>query len=613
MRHRVLTFFAACSLLLLFGVPQAIADAKKATDAHAERIAAVEGGLLPANAMAGDTGWRLDERMAHYGVPGIGIAVIHEGRVAWFKTYGLADRETGEAVSDTTLFQAGSISKPVAAAGALRLVQDGKLSLEAPVNDKLTSWQIPANEHTREAHVSLTHLLSHTGGLTVHGFPGYAVDAPVPSVVQILDGTPPANTGAIRVDKPPGEGYRYSGGGYTIMQQLLVDVSGTPFPRLLDRLVLAPAGMVDSTYLQPLPPPLLERAAAGILPNGTAVRGKRHTYPEMAAAGLWTTAQDLARFGVEIQRSWRGEGKVLSKDMAKALLTPVDGRAGRGFFLADRDGDVYFEHGGWDEGFCAQLTAHRDGGFGVAVMINSNHPALIEEVVRAVADVYEWPGYQRFAQQAVPAAARSRYPGRYRYHDDEVITIARDGDNLTMQYLGEEPQALIHVGDGRYVRRERATPITFAEQDGTVVFQFVLDGDGRQSHDRMKADETVPRELLYRGDRAGALTAYRALIAKETEDSVASERALNNQGLDLLGRGRHEPAIALLEINTALYPSSANTWDSLGLAYRETGDLEQAVHYYRKALAVDPAFPSALEALAELEKEREQQTKQDGS
>jgi CubicO group peptidase (beta-lactamase class C family) len=570
-------------------------------DSHTQRIARVEDGLRPAVTIKGDPGWTIEERMEHYGVPGVGIAVIHDDHVAWFKTYGVSDRETGAPVKSDTLFQAGSVSKPVAAFGALKMVADGKLSLNGNVNDMLKSWKLPDNEFTKEKEVNLTHLLSHTGGLTVHGFPGYAVGESVPSLTQVLDGSGPANTDAIRVDTEPGSQWRYSGGGYTIAQQLMIDVTGKTFPELTKELVLEPLGMRRSTYQQPLPPELLKHAAAGYLPDKSAVEGKRHTYPEMAAAGLWTTAEELALFAIEVQQALRGKGKVLSKEMARKMVEEVDQGYGHGFGIERRDDDVYFTHGGWDAGFCANLRAHRDRGYGVAVMINSNHPAFIGEVIRAVAEQYDWGGYEVYDKLVVPETALGNYPGRYRYNAEQAFVVRREGKRLFMQYVGSTPEELLYVGDGRFMRRERQTAITFTEEDGESVFHFVLPSGEKQTHGRLADDERVPRELLLAGPYDEALEVYRAVLKKTPEESSVSEGYLNNQGLGLLDSGQTDEAIAVLRVATELYAASANTWDSLGYAYREKGDREQAIQYYKKALKLDPEFRSAVQALSELE------------
>lgn len=585
--------------ILLFSLFILSASTSWADATYQAEIDAVTQGLRPTNSFKGDANWTLKERMANYGVPGVGIAVIKDRKVIWHEVFGYADRQTGERITPDTLLQAGSISKPVAAYGALKMIQQGLLSLDEPVNDKLTSWHIPDSPFTAEAQVNLTHLTSHTGGLTVHGFPGYAPGVAVPTLVQVLDGTPPSNTPAIFVNQAPGEGWRYSGGGYSVMQQLMIDVAGKSFPSLMHESVLAPLGMINSTYEQPLPKNKLLRAGAGVLPDGRDVPGKRHTYPEMAAAGLWTTAQDLATFAADVQLALQGKSEVLSQTMAEAMLEPVVPQFGRGFGLFQRDGNAYFQHGGWDEGFCAQLTASRDAGVGVAVMINSNHPRFLSEVVNAVAAVYEWPGYTDLEKQPVPAKALSSYPGRYRYDAEQSFSLTESGGRLFMQYVGESPQELLHLGDNVFVRREREARITFSQEGDAPVFQFILDGDNRQSHQQLNADELLPRDLLNQGAYKLALEGYRELA--DAGEPIASEGNLNQAGLAIFSRGFHDLGLGMLMINAELRPRSANTWDSIGYALVRMGLPKQAVVYYEKALGVDPDFASAKEALAELE------------
>lgn len=240
------------------------------------------------------------ERLHEYGVPAVSIAVIDGGSVAWARAYGTADMASGRAASTATLFQAASMSKPVASTAALQLVQEGVLALDAPVNKTLRSWRIPENAFTTGHAVTLRHLLSHTSGLTVSGFPGYTAGEPIPTVTQILDGAPPANTPPVRVNTTPGSQLKYSGGGMTVMQLLLTDVTGKDFPALMRERVLGPIGMHSSTWEQPLSDDRGRDAAAGHETNGAPVAGKYHVYPELAAAGLWTTPTDLAHWVLAI-------------------------------------------------------------------------------------------------------------------------------------------------------------------------------------------------------------------------------------------------------------------------------------------------------------------------
>jgi CubicO group peptidase (beta-lactamase class C family) len=265
------------------------------------RIKRVEQGLLPAVLIKGDPSWSIEERMRHWKVPGLSVAVVKDFKIEWARSYGVKDIETKEPVTTDTLFQAGSISKPVAAMVALKRVQEGKIALDENINNKLQTWKLPDNEFTAKKKVTLANLLSHSGGLTVHGFPGYAVGEKIPTLPQVLDGTAPANTAAVRVDMEPGTKYRYSGGGVTIAQLAIMDIEKKPYPQIAKDTILAPLGMSNSTYNQPLPDDWRPKAASGHRRDGALVPGKIHVYPEMAAAGLWTTPTDLAKFAIEVQ------------------------------------------------------------------------------------------------------------------------------------------------------------------------------------------------------------------------------------------------------------------------------------------------------------------------
>jgi CubicO group peptidase (beta-lactamase class C family) len=333
----------------------------------------------------------LQDLMEKFKVPGLSIAVIDNFQVIWAKGYGVTVADSKAPVTPKTLFQAGSISKPVAATAALYMVEQGKLALDENVNDKLKTWKMPENEFTQTEKVTLRRLMSHTGGLTVHGFPGYDVDAPLPTFVQILNGEKPANTAPVRVDFVPGTKFRYSGGGVTIEQLLMMDVSGKPFPALLRETVLDKIGMADSSYEQPLPPTRASVTAGGTYRDGKQVHGKWHIYPEMAAAGLWTTPTDLAHFAIEIALSKNGKSnRVLSQKMTNEMLTPVLEEAGLGFFL-DKQNPGQFGHNGADEGFQALLTVNAETGKGFVIMANSDNGIAVGDLLlRSVAKEYAW-------------------------------------------------------------------------------------------------------------------------------------------------------------------------------------------------------------------------------
>lgn len=256
---------------------------------------------------------------------------------------------------------------------------------------KLVTWKVSDNEFTVKEKVTLRRLMSHSAGLTVHGFPGYASGVePVPSVAQLLNGEKPANTAAVRVDYVPGTRSRYSGGGTTVMQQLLADVFRKPFPQLTHETVMDRIGMDDSTYEQPLPASRAAHAATGHKSGGEAVKGNWHVYPEMAAAGLWTTPTDLAKFAIEIAKAWNGKSRLLSAQTARTMLEPQIDQVALGFFV-DKENPRRFGHGGADEGFQALLTAFADTGQGAVLMTNSDNGFRLMPMIEAnIAREYAW-------------------------------------------------------------------------------------------------------------------------------------------------------------------------------------------------------------------------------
>jgi CubicO group peptidase (beta-lactamase class C family) len=356
-------------------------------------------GLLVAGSTSAQAD-KLDEfiqaAMEKRAIPGLSLAVLQDGAVVKAQGYGMADQAGNDPVTTATLFQAGSVSKSVAALGALRLVEEKKLSLDEDVNDKLVTWKVPENKFTKAQKVTLRRLLSHSAGLTVHGFPGYAVGKPVPTLVQVLEGASPANTSAIRVDFEPGSKLRYSGGGYTVMQQLIVDVTREPFDRFMQQAVLNPLKMTNSSYAQPLPAEQAALAATGYYSGGKAVEGKWHLYPEMAAAGLWTTASDLAQFALAIQQTIAGSTNgIIPPSMARQMVTNQSESDGLGVFLLGEGQTQRFVHNGRDEGFDAILMAYAHRGQGVVVLINANdNTGALTRIVEAVAHAYHWPDFK---------------------------------------------------------------------------------------------------------------------------------------------------------------------------------------------------------------------------
>lgn len=336
--------------------------------------------------------WKPAQSLALYKVPGVSVAVIRDSKLDWAKAYGVKIAGDKHALDVATLFQAASISKSVAAVAAMHMVQFGNFTLDENVNSKLTAWQVKDNPFTVDAKVTLRGLLSHSAGLTVHGFGGYEKGKPLPVITQILNGEKPANSPPVVVDIVPGTRWRYSGGGYTVVQLMMQERLKKSFADIMQMIVLGKLEMRDSTYAQPLPRALHSRASFGHDKNGRAIKGDWHTYPEQAAAGLWTTPSDLARFLIEIQKSARGESnKVIEKKTALDMLTLQKGAYGLGFSLKPEHGG--FGHNGSNEGFKCYM--HANGRDGIVIMTNGDLGfKVIEEIVSAIESEYGWKNFK---------------------------------------------------------------------------------------------------------------------------------------------------------------------------------------------------------------------------
>jgi len=444
------------------------------------RIARVEKGLLPGIVIAGrpSPAAPIAARMAALRVPGVSVAVIDDGAVAWAKGYGTPEAGSAATVTPATLFQAASISKSVAALAALRLVERGVLSLDEDVNARLVSWKVPENEFTGTEKVTLRRLLSHTAGLTVQGFRGYAAGDPLPTVVQVLDGVKPANSAAVRVEAVPGSRWSYSGGGFTVMQLLMTEATGKPFPELMAELVLKPLGMTASTYEQPLPESRRASAAAAHGPDGKPVPGHSHTYPEMAAAGLWTTPSDLARFLIEVQKAVAGRSSMLSAATAKLMTTVVKEGYGLGLSLQRLGPAASFGHGGSNEGFKCLMTAYVANGRGAVVMTNADRGSrLASEILRAVAQEYDWPSQKPQVKTTVevPAAALAALEGRYEMAPGHVLTVALEGSTLVARDRDERIELYPESETRFFELVEETTVVFFKGQDGRPT-HLLIDG-----------------------------------------------------------------------------------------------------------------------------------------
>jgi CubicO group peptidase (beta-lactamase class C family) len=459
----------------------------RARRAGIEARGAVETGLRPARMLEGEaTRWSLEERMRHYGLPGSSIAVVHAGRIEFAGGYGVLERGSDRRVDADTLFQAASMSKPVAAFLVMQQVEAGVLDLDRDVNDWLRSWRVPANAFTAARPVTLRRILSHTAGLTVHGFEGFLPDAALPSLAQILSGAPAAGTPPVVVDRLPGTEQRYSGGGTTIAQLLLEEVTGRPFAELAEERLFAPLGMARSLFRQPLPAALAGNAASGHRADGSVLEGRWRVLPQLAAGGLWCTASDYARFLLELARAARGESPLLGAAFAQQMLEQQPG----GFFalgpLVREAGETLrAEHGGANQGYRCESILFTARGDGAVVMTNGDSGMpFCWEVFNAVAALHDWPGYLPAAAAAfpLPSETLARYAGLYRavtgIDEGHRFTVTLDGPGIVGHMDGQPPSRLVPLSEVEFFSQSSPFIMRFdVGADGEPTGFSVLDGD----------------------------------------------------------------------------------------------------------------------------------------
>lgn len=407
-----------------------------------KQIQAVENSLAP-DVIYGDKipQWNLEERMQSAGVKGLSIAVIKDYKILWAKGYGWADEASGRKVTPDTRFQAASISKSINSLGILKLAEQGKLDLDADINKYLKTWKFPYDSLSEGKKITPNHLLSHSAGLDVHGFPGYKRWDSLPTIPQILDGQKPANTRKVRSLLAPGEIVKYSGGGTTITQLMLMDITGRDYAEFMRAEVLDPLGMKHSSFMQPQTDTI--ELATGYYRNGQPIQGKYHVYPEQAAAGLWTTPSDLSRYIIECQLAYAGKSKkVLSRDMMRKRMTPyIDSVAALGVFIVNKNGSQYFNHNGGNEAFLCTSYGSLEGGNGVVIMINGENFGVIRELMNSVARVYDWkdfytPSFRKLV--SLSEVQMQQYTGEYRLGGDDSLMVAVCGKDLCIRQ-GAQP------------------------------------------------------------------------------------------------------------------------------------------------------------------------------
>ncbi len=420
-------------------------------------------------------GMTLSERMEYYNTPGVSVAVINNGEIEWARGFGKSDLLNNEQVDINTLFQAASISKPIFALTVMRLKERGLVNLDRDINEYLESWKVPKNDDWQPK-VSLRQLLSHTAGMTVHGFKGYTKTDEIPTVPQILNGEHPANSNKVRVAALPGKGFKYSGGGYTVAQLAIEDILSKPLSLIMEEELFRPLGLKYSTYQQPLPESLSNITSIAYPYFANEAIGGNNIYPESAAAGLWTNPTELATILIEVQKAVKGKSSQFKKETIDEMLSPQKAAdfMGIGFFLGSEGDSLRFGHSGWNKGFVSQATAYKNIEYGAVIMVNSNEGnSLLREIMRAIAVEYEYPDFTSMPAVYIETdmdEVRS-YIGIYADSDNNELVIKVSNDKVFLSYENQDPIELFKTESGEFRNRNLNMNIRF-ENDKLILTQY---------------------------------------------------------------------------------------------------------------------------------------------
>jgi len=465
LKHITTAGFFAIFLLLFSGC-----DAAKTLTK--ERIHTAENGLLKSIVFEGEKPERMKliERMTYYKVPGVSISVIDNFQIEWAKGYGITKTNSQDPVTIFSIFQAASISQAVTAAGTLALAAREEIGLDVNINDYLQSWTIPDNQFTLKDKVTIRKLLSRSSGLVPLEYEGVESIENKPSLLQILRGEKTVNP-PVYVANTPGTKLEYSEACFAILEKLIKDVSGQSFPGFMTEILLTPLKMERSSFADLLTEQLFTDAVFGHNREGFPSEGKGHIYPVTAANGFWTTPSDLAIFTVELMSAALGHSQnIFDSELARSMLSIHIGNQGLGFFIADEGDNLHFYIRGKNKGFSSFLVGYPVKGQGVVILANSeNGEYLIDEILRAVSEAYNWPHFLPEVKKylRLDPSVYQLYEGLYEVNPEYQLNVSFEDYYLIIQPTGQKATRFFV---------ENTT--TFFSTDPYIRIRFVRDAEG---------------------------------------------------------------------------------------------------------------------------------------
>lgn len=483
LKKLLLSFFFICNI----GVSTySQTNATNEVDSITQKIKNVENSLRPLVLNQGQSLWNIEEQMQKYNISGLSVAVIDHYKIDWAKGYGKTGNKEIPKVTEQTVFQAASMSKFVNAVAMMKLIEQQKMSLDEDINHYLTSWKFHYNKKENSNPITIRQLLSHTAGLSTHGFSGYKNSNKLPSIIQTLEGKKPANSKKVKQILPNNETFKYSGGGTTISQLLLMDKSNTSYEIFLYKYLFEPLKMKNSFYsieFEKYPKDL----AYGHSGNGKVLTNFYNNYPESAAAGLWTTPSDLAKLIIDVQLSLKSKtNKILFKQSAADLIEPslTNSNSALGLFTEQENGTLYLQHSGSNQGFRGKFYFSADNGTGVVIMVNGTNTKIIEEIIRSVASVYNWAGFESFEVKNEINLSKSdleKYIGTYALDKRKVKVILKKGTLILIE-KGKWSSKLTPLNNSKFI-------VDIVKPTATV--EFISDSDGNVSKSILEQGEST--------------------------------------------------------------------------------------------------------------------------
>ena len=411
----------------------------------------------------------LSERMMRYGISAVSVAVVRDGKLTFTKSYGTLTKGGEQPATTTTLFQAASLSKAITALGILALADDGGFSLDDPVNSHLKGWKLPKGDK-----VTIADLLSHTGGVNVPSYPGFSLEEVLPSILQILNGAPNSKSKAVGAADSRGK-FRYSGGGYMVLQKLIESKTGLSFPRFMARRVFRPSGAILSHFNTLQVDDQHSDIAMGHRYNTEAIQGGWLIYPQAAPAGLWSTPTDLANVLIAFLKAYQGNDQTLfSSALAERLARPIDQNMGLGFGAHGSGRDLLVDHAGWTHGYRSYMVAFPERGDAAVIMTNGNAGnRLIDEMMRSLSSQLGWSAYKpkRIKRQRWSFQDLANLAGQYKMNPAGfTVRLKANGDHLQMTTPRGSTHDLYPVSDNKLIMIEDGEEVTIQLEERTLTF-----------------------------------------------------------------------------------------------------------------------------------------------